>query len=368
MKTNIAALTSVIRGNNHHEIQLFPAGEFRANDGRPADCAGWVMTREIAENLIQQVTARETPLVIDYEHQTLRAIKNGQPAPAAGWFQTLEWREGDGLYAINVEWTDNARAAIQANEYRFISPVFLYDKNGHVTVLLHAALTNTPALDGMDAVMLAAASQLAVNFPPLQPEDDSVDEELIRELLSNLRWMLNLPATATTEDITAELQKAIDLISKGQGTTVAASQGLLDLLQAQTTQIADLSSKAYDPARYVPIAGYQELQAQLNSERQHAQVNQVDGLVQAALSDGRLTPALEDWAKELGRTNLAALTAHLENATPIAALSAMQSGGHPPAAAQSTHTTTAELDADALAICSQFGLSPDELKKQLGEQ
>ncbi|PHM47095.1 phage protease [Xenorhabdus miraniensis] len=367
MKTNIAALTSVIRGNNHNEIQLFPAGEFRANDGRPADCARWVMTREIAENLIQQVTARKTPLVIDYEHQTLRAIKNGQPAPAAGWLHTLEWREGEGLYAINVDWTDKAREAIAANEYKFISPVFLYDQQGHVTALLHSALTNTPALDGMDAVMLAAASQLAALNTP-QPEDHSVDDELIKELLNNLRWMLNLPATATTADIIAELQKAIDLISNGQGTATAASQGLLDLLQAQKTQIADLSSKAYDPAKYVPIAGYQELQAQLNSERQQAQVSQVDSLVQAALSDGRLTPALEDWAKELGRTNFAALTTHLEKAQPIAALSSLQSGGQTPAAVQSTQTQTAELDADALAICNQFGLSPDDIKKQLGER
>ncbi|MEQ1966279.1 phage protease [Xenorhabdus nematophila] len=366
MKTTIAALTSLIRGNHQNEIQLFPAGEFRANDGRPADCASWVMTREIAESLIQQVNGRETPLVIDYEHQTLRAIKNGQPAPAAGWFQTLEWREGEGLYAVNVDWTDNASQAIAANEYRFISPVFLYDQQGHVTALLHSALTNTPALDGMDAVMLAAASRLAALNTP-QPEDHSVDDELIKELLNNLRWMLNLPATATTADIIAELQKAIDLISNGQGTATAASQGLLDLLQAQRTQIADLSSKAYDPAKYVPIAGYQELQAQLNSERQHAQVSQIDSLVLAALNDGRLTPALEDWAKELGRTNFAALITHLEKAQPIAALSSLQSGGQTPAAVSPTHTLT-ELDTDALAICTQFGLSPEDLKKQLGER
>jgi phage I-like protein len=366
MKTTIAALTSLIRGNHPNEIQLFPAGEFRANDGRPADCACWVMTREIAETLIQQVAERATPLVIDYEHQTLRAIKNGQPAPAAGWFHSLEWREGEGLYAVNVEWTDSACAAIAANEYKFISPVFLYNPQGHVTVLLHSALTNTPALDGMDAVMLAAASQL-VTLSPQQPEESLVDDELIKELLSNLRWMFNLPATAMTADIIAELQKAIDLISNGQGTATAASQGLLELLQAQTQQIADLSAKAYDPAKYVPIAGFEALQAQLNTERQHAQVSQVDSLVQAALSDGRLTPALEDWAKELGRSNLVALTTHLDKAQPIAALSSLQSKVQPPPASPASNPTP-ELDTAALAICNQFGLSPDDLKKHLGEQ
>ncbi|KLU14476.1 phage protease, partial [Xenorhabdus griffiniae] len=92
-----------------------------------------------------------------------------------------------------------------------------------------------------------------------------------------------------------------------------------------------------------------------------------DGYKGQALSDGRLTPALEDWAKALGRTNFAALTTHLEKTQPIAALSSLQSGGHTPAAVSLTQPLTPELDTDALAICTQFGLSPEDLKKQLGE-
>ncbi len=70
----------------------------------------------------------------------------------------MEWREGAGLYATGVEWTDNAAAMIAAGEYKFISPVFAYNKRGEVLELLHAALTNTLALDGMDAVMLAGTA------------------------------------------------------------------------------------------------------------------------------------------------------------------------------------------------------------------
>ncbi|WP_338299071.1 phage protease, partial [Escherichia coli] len=114
---------------------------------------------------------------IDYEHQTLRAVNNGKPAPAAGWFSQVEWREGAGLYAIGVEWTENAAAMIAAGEYKFISPVFGYNKRGEVIELLHAALTNTPALDGMDAVMLAAASRLA--SLSTETETTTVDEELL---------------------------------------------------------------------------------------------------------------------------------------------------------------------------------------------
>nr|WP_193756041.1 hypothetical protein [Morganella morganii] len=43
MKTRIAALTTALSGDNTNEIQLFPAGTFRAEDGRPSDVAHWVM-------------------------------------------------------------------------------------------------------------------------------------------------------------------------------------------------------------------------------------------------------------------------------------------------------------------------------------
>jgi len=113
-----------------NEIQLLPAGYFKAAiDSRPSDVPGghWFIDATIAQNVISKVAARNNKLVIDYEHQTLNSEKNGQPAPAAGWFKHLEWREGVGLFAIDVQWTDAAKAHIQAGEYRFISAVFPYN-------------------------------------------------------------------------------------------------------------------------------------------------------------------------------------------------------------------------------------------------
>jgi phage I-like protein len=49
-------------------------------------------------------------------------------------------------------------------KHRFISPVFSYDKTGQVLELLNAALTNTPAVDGMEEVLLAAASLMAAHL------------------------------------------------------------------------------------------------------------------------------------------------------------------------------------------------------------
>ena len=136
-----------------------PAGSFRAIDGRPHGIGGWTLDRAAALHIIRLANARSTDHVIDYEHQTLSAAKNGMAAPAAGWFKRLEWREGDGLYVTDARWTDRAAAMIKAKEYRFISPVFTFDKDGRVIDVLHAALTNNPALDGLTE-LVAASRQL----------------------------------------------------------------------------------------------------------------------------------------------------------------------------------------------------------------
>ncbi|MGC4077277.1 MAG: phage protease [Rubrivivax sp.] len=146
------------------EIQVTPAGRFKPNDGRKIPVDAWHIDSTIATRVIDRFNARKTPLVIDYEHQTLRKETNGQPAPAAAWFKSLQWREGQGLFAT-AELTARAKAAIDAKEYLYFSPVFLFDPStGDVTEVLMGAFTNYPAIDGMKPLSLdavAAASRLA---------------------------------------------------------------------------------------------------------------------------------------------------------------------------------------------------------------
>lgn len=140
------------------EMRILPAGVFRTADGRPANIDGWVMDRQIAENVIaNSLTGNE--ILIDYEHQSLNTVLNGQPAPAAGWFKKLEWKEGLGLYAQEISWNEKAKAMIAAKEYRFISPTFLFnDKTGAVERILSVAITNTPALPQLTDLSSVALS------------------------------------------------------------------------------------------------------------------------------------------------------------------------------------------------------------------
>lgn len=350
----LAILSTAISATGN-EIQLLPAGTFQARDGRPTDAPHWLLDDTIGQALVALAAARETPYVIDYDHQTLRAEKNGQAAPAAGWFKELEWRPGVGLFAVNVQWTDKAAAMIAANEYKFISPVFLYDKQGRVQEILMAAITNNPALDGMDDVMVAAATRMvSLDAQPTQ-------ESAMDELLEQLRWLLNLPVGATAEDVKAQLQKLIDQLSGGQG-TAAASADLSALLAANQTQIATLTANQVDPARHVPVATMVALQAEIATLRAKAGGDEVEQLVTAALGDGRLLPAQESWARDLGQANPAALRSFLDTAPRIAALSRTQTQQPNTPAPQA-----GQLDADTLAVCSMFGNSPDDVRQHLQE-
>ena len=140
------------------EFRIIPQGEFRSIDGRPEGLPGWKMDSVIAGGIAADLAARDA-LVIDYEHQTLRVKQNGQPAPAAGWLSRVTWREGLGLFAVDVKWTDKAKQMIGAGEYRFISPVFTFDKtSGNVGRLIGLGLTNNPGLTGLTDLSKVALS------------------------------------------------------------------------------------------------------------------------------------------------------------------------------------------------------------------
>ncbi|MDT3669001.1 MAG: phage protease [Aromatoleum sp.] len=340
MATRTASLTVLLPAAGA-EIQLLPAGVFRSADGsgRPAGISGWKLDALTAARVIQAAAARTTPFVVDYEHQTLLAEKNGQPAPAAGWFHgaNLEWREGRGLYATEVEWTERARNMIGDGEYRYLSPVFAFDdKTGEVQALRMAALTNNPGLDGMSAVALSAL----FHHP-------SEEENPVNEMLKKLLAALGLPEDASEEtavSAVAELKSKADKAGEAQAEVAA--------LKAQ----APAPAKP-DPAKFVPIETMQQLQTQVAALTARMTEGEVADVVEGALAAGKLLPAQKTWAEELGKNNLAALKAYVETAPQVAALKGMQSQGKQPGGATQSNGD------EALAVMKALDLSADEFAK-----
>ncbi|MYM80543.1 hypothetical protein GTP44_01030 [Duganella sp. FT50W] len=355
--TAIAACTMAVTASG--EIQLTPVGEFRAADGRPKEVPAWRIDAAIAARVIALAAQRTNPCVIDYEHQTLLTKTNGQPAPAAGWFKTLEWRDDAGLFGVNVDWTPRAKEMIAAGEYKYISPVFQYDETtGEVLQVLMAAITNNPAIDGMDA-LIAAASLLITTPSDPQPEKESSMDELIQQVI----WLLNLPVGSTAEDCATQLQKLIDALKQDTTVTAAASFDMVAYLGKQHSAIAVLSAATPDPAKFVPIETMQALQGRIAALTAETNTTRIDALVTQALDDGKLLPMQEAWARDFGAKDIAALTAYLDSAPQLAILTGTQTKGVPP-----VNTKTVALTANQQALCKAFGVSPEDFVKTQQEE
>lgn len=165
-----------------------------------------------------------------------------------------------------------------------------------------------------------------------------------------------LPADATEEQaiaaLTAHAAKPDPLAALRQalGQPEAASPEEL------TAACAALRGAAPDPAQFVPVSTVQQMQAQIAALSASQTQRAIDDLVKPALAVGKLLPAQESWARELGRKDLAALTAFIDTAQPIAALSGTQTQGQPPAGTAAGHG----LSNEELAVCTAAGIDPKD--------
>lgn len=328
----VAALTvSVVAGQR--EYLLIPDGDFRAADGsgRPEEVPAWRNSAEIAARVIGRAQRRAARMVVDYEHQTLKAEESGEAAPASGWIEraSLRYEPGVGILGA-IDWTPRAAQMIAGGEYAYLSPVFLYSPaDGEVLLLRHVALTNAPALD-LPQVALRAG--LVTDF--------STEEEPQMNLLQQLLASLGLAKDTSEADALA---------------AVAALRAKADQVDGLTAKVAALSSQAPDPAKFVAVETMAALQAEVAALTSQINGDKVTQVVEAALTAGKLLPAQKDWALGLGKANLAALTEYVEKTPAIAALGGMQSEGK-----EVGKGAPAALTADETKVAAQLGLSAEQ--------
>lgn len=318
---SVAALVFDISANGvTNEAHLLPAGSFRADDGRPTDCEAWLLTPEIAARVIARMAAKTNDTVIDYEHQSLHKEKNGLPAPAAGWFHELEFRT-DGLWAINVGWVESAKKAIAKKEYRYISAVFFYDKRtGEVVEIISVALTNTPGLDGLNALAALTKYHSINTLPNTQSGDSTMSKTPADEIAA---------LTASHATLT---------------TSVAALTAERDTLN---TNVASLTAERDTLKAKVEASEKANAEAALTAEKaKHSE------LITAALTDGRIAPAQKAWAE---KQSLAALTEYLDASNPILPAGRQAEAGGD----KGTHG----LNETEIAMCTKLGVTPEDYAK-----
>ncbi|HEZ4673354.1 TPA: transcriptional regulator [Neisseria meningitidis] len=349
-KTFLAALSAAKVGNTDGLIKIVPKGQFAPVDGRTdTGVAHWTMTADLARQIIAAFDAGQTDLVVDYEHATLKAAETGQQNPAAGWISKYVWDDDRGLMG-EVKWTQRAKDMIDSGEYRYLSPVLEYDTLGNVRGLHSVALTNSPALDGM--ALAALSRQNSIN----PKQETSMNKEALIKLLG-------LAADADDKAIEAALAEAQEKLG---GKTLA--EALAEHKnEPQGGEGGEGGKGDADKPEDNPQGGnaddgeVAELKAQVAALSKKVIAMEVggtsDGLIRAALSDGRLLPHQEASARQLAAKDPEAFKNLMEGSLKLAALSKTQTGG------KGAQGGEPALTPEENEVARQLGISAEDYQK-----
>lgn len=325
-----------IPGDLPEWVQLLPAGTFRGRDGR----GPYALSDPAA--VVAATRAIDMDLPIDIDHQAEFAPK-GTLVPAAAWIKEVEARD-DGVWG-RVEFTQAAAEKVKAKEYRYLSPVFQFKRGtGEIFRIIRATLTNYPNL-----ALTAIASQGAN----------------MKDLLKTLAALFGLPEDADAAAVEAHAQQLVTEAA-GHGTHlggIAKALGLAEGVkpEAIATAAADLRTRGGkpDPAKFVPFDQFEALQTSFNTFRTGVEGEQATAKVEAAMTAGKLAPALKDWALELATADPAKFDTFVASQPVL--LAPGGGGGQPPKGGDG-------LTGEELAACSMLGVSVEDFKKTRAEE
>lgn len=305
-------------GSVPSEIELIQPGQVLiGRDGR-----SWI--NDDPAGVVAALVERGADLVVDFEHSTEIKAPNGEEAPAAAWVNGFEVRQGGSIWG-KVTWTPRGSAAVTNREYKYLSPVLIYEKlTGRVKSLSSIGLVNKPNLYNQ-----------ALNRE--QRKDSPMD-------LKELAVLCGLPETAT-------LAQIIEACKKMKADMAAAMN------RAETPSLE----------RFVPRADYNALELRASNAEQKLKDQDASALetainaeVDVALKAGKITPATADYHRancrqEKGLENFKAFVA----AAPVVAAASDLDGKKIPGA-------DTAANAEAIALGAMFGNSAEDLKKYGG--
>lgn len=342
-ETAIAAAVAVLddQGKVRTNFQIMPFGDpFFGRDGR----GPYRLVDEAhAQAVIHSTKAiqRGTQLFVDYDHQSVLAVPKGGTAKAAGWVKGLSV-EADGIHA-EVEWTKPALAALEAGEYRYVSPHFRFAQaDGRITRLINVGLTNSPNLD---LAAIAAADMAPSNGEPANMKsiasalglaEDASEEEILAAIKDMMEKSTAQSAQLTALDKTlGNVRLTVGLAEDADGAAIAA---------AITEKVA-----AFDPTQFVPRASYDALTKTIRDDAEKSAIAAVD----QAVADGKVPPAQRGWALDLVKKDQASFHSFIAGAAPFAA------GDTITDKPEGANKATALTEQEAIA-CEMTGMSAED--------
>jgi phage I-like protein len=150
-KSRMALSVSLVEA----EGKRTPPSEFRifAFGENPSEKGTFTFDQQSATEVMEAYARHSKPMLLDYNHGTTIPVAAPEVGIAAGEF--IPEVRADGIWATQIVWTARATELLAAGEYRLFSPYFEH-KEGRITRLINVALTNLPALDGIQPLVAAA--------------------------------------------------------------------------------------------------------------------------------------------------------------------------------------------------------------------
>ncbi len=303
-------------------IELIPGGQIiGGRDGRTFIND---MPDEVVDALL--VDAKDIPL--DWEHSTELCAPEGKPAPAAAWIKDLEVRDGGAIWG-RVEWTEKGRASVAGKEYRYISPVFIYEKETlRIKRITSAGLTNQPnlRLQALNHQQHESNKENTMNWKQLLAKLGLAEDATVDQALNAIGSLQTDLATATNRAATPSLDKFVPRADYDATLTRAANaeQKLTDIETAT-------------------------LETSINSE------------VDEALKAGKIAPVSKDYYLGMCRQEggLEQFQEFIKTA-PVIAADTNLDGKRPAGDGKS-------LNAEEQQVAAMFGNSAEDIQKYCGE-
>ncbi len=342
-------------------VRIFKFGKIHTTKG------DLLFDQKSAKSVMADWKSYGNELCFDYEHKAVEHDTRAGDGKAAGWF-TLEVRD-DGLWAVNIRWTPSAKKQIEEGEWRYFSPALEYEsKTGRVLSLTNVALTNIPATKHLtpltaDNRQAGGRSRVALTLS-LSPTKESnmptkktkkTQEQLAAEK-EERRIAASRNASETTDEEMADddeeeappsSEQMADDDEESDDEEYAdededeaegedeeledepapaakrgsrkASRGVTLARAVLTSLHTKLSSilGTQDPDEQVGAVKALKLAsaraAKAESQIARLQSTKVKSLVDAAIKDGRLTPAQREQFIKMGRRSLGELKGFLSN-------------------------------------------------------
>lgn len=293
-------------------LMIIPAGRFFGRDNR-----SW--TNNTPDQVIAYNRALDRQVVVDFEHATALQAPQGKPAPASGWIPVEDLENRNGEIWAKFNWNKAGREALQNEDYKYISPAFTHDASGNVTGIHHVALTNRHNL---------------YDLPALNSDHNQEEPPM-----SKIALLLGLAATATEEAQVAAVQEL-------QNNNIA--------LNAQ--------ANTFDPTKFVPVethnmvvAAKKEAEDKLALNAQAKLQEEATALIDGGVENGQIAPA--------NREQYLALCSQdggMDQIKKLLASAPKVMAAKPDLDNKKPTDNGGKLDAEALAMCQQLGLTEEE--------